>query len=384
MHSSRRPTTRYASFRAVFLVAIAAACVAALLVATGAGASTSPGASDSATKLCNVKKQLPNGRVVTVYKTKIVKKKVRGKTVRKRVFVYKTVKRNGKKVKVKIPKRASCSKTKLCVVKNKKGRTVYLTKIARVRVIRGNRIVQVKKRVFVYKTVIKKVNGKKKRVKVKVAKLGKCASKTGVNSGVPVTITIVDPSSAHLDFGGFQRDLPLSGSVKGFIVGKGFQLGQDNQIQLTKGQINLAPTGIFIDDDCQGQVTDAIRTDPHTFVEIDETSTNNAVNVAANSTITGLLHMRVQTALQLRNDDDGCAKPYITTGWTDFQVPLFVKGKIAAGTGGLTSTLTTGETVLNDLSACLAPGDPTLPCDGFAIPFPAILTSKIVGLVKIG
>ena len=384
MDSSRRLNISYAgSVRVVLVVALLGATLAALTGAAGAGAA-GPSASAAATKLCNVKKQLSNGRVVTVYKTKIVKKKVHGKTVRKRVPLTRIIKRNGKKVRVKVPKQAACSKTKLCTVK-KRGKTVYLTKIGKVRVIRGNRIVTVKKRVFVYKTVIKKVKGKKKRVKVKVPKLGKCTgTKTGVNSGVPVTITIVDPSAAHLDFGGFQRDIPLSGSVKGFIVGKGFQLGQDNQIQLTRGEIDLAPTGIFIDDVCNGQVTDAIRTDTHSFAEIDETSTGNTVNVAANSTISGLLHMRIQTALQLRNDDDGCNQPYITTGWTDFKVPLFVKGKIAAGSGGLTSTLSTGETVLDQLSACLAPGDPTLPCDGFAIPFPAIFTSKIIGIVKIG
>jgi hypothetical protein len=69
---------------------------------------------------------------------------------------------------------------------------------------------------------------------------------------------------------------------------------------------------------------------------------------------------------------------------TDFEVPLFVKGTLGAGKGGLTSTLSTGETVLNELSACLAFGDPKLPCNGFAIPFPAILTSKIVATVKVG
>jgi hypothetical protein len=131
-------------------------------------------------------------------------------------------------------------------------------------------------------------------------------------------------------------------------------------------------------------VSDAIRTDPASFTEIDQASTGNTVNVAANSTITGLLHMHVQVALQMRNDDFGCNDPYFTTGWTDFAVPLFIKGTLGAGKGGLISTLTIGETVLDNLSACLAPGDPNLPCDGFAIPFPGILTAKIVGVIKIG
>jgi len=371
----------------LFAVAALAVLIQALAVAyASAGSSSSAPATTAATKLCNVKKQLPNGRVVTVYKTKVVKRKVNGKVKRVRVPITK----HGKKV----PKRAACSKTKLCVVKkrNKKGRlaVVYLTKVGKVRVIRGNRIVTVKKRVFVYRlvTVTKKVKGKKKKVKVrrKVAKLGKCAAKkkSSNTTGIPVTISVVDPSVAHLDFGGFQRDVPLRGTVSGFIVGKGFVLGQDNQIQLTKAHITLVTTGIFIDDECGGNVSDSIRVNDQSIIEIDEGSTGNTVQVAPNSSITGLIHLRIQTALEMRNDDDGCDKPYFTTGWTDFDVPLFLKGKISATKDGLTSTINTGETVLNDLAACLAPGDPTLPCNGYAIPFPAILKSTIIGLVKIG
>jgi hypothetical protein len=377
----------------ILLVVVALAVLIQGLTAGNAAFSAGPSdATAAAEKKCNVKKQLSNGKVVTVYKTKLIKVKVKGKTVKKRVYVTKlvtkTVKVNGKsvkrKVRVRVPKTAACSKTKLCVVKkkNSKGKnvTVYLTRLVAVKkngkVVKKNGKV-VKKRVFVYQ----KVKGKK----VKVPKLGACKSTSTTNSGVPVTISITAADSyADLDFGAFQRKLPLQGVVKGFIVGKGFQLGQDNQIQLTSGRISFAATGIFIDDDCEGQVSDAIRTDPQSFTEIDPTSTGNTVNVAANSSVTGLLHMRVQVALQMRNDDFGCNDPYFTTGWTDFSVPLFVKGKIGLANGGLASTLTIGETVLDNLSACLAPGNPNLPCDGFAIPFPGILTAKIVGMVKIG
>jgi hypothetical protein len=199
-----------------------------------------------------------------------------------------------------------------------------------------------------------------------------------------VAVTIRDGSIAHLDFGGFQRDLPLTGALKGFIVGKGFKLGVDNLITLTSGRIFLASTGIFIDDVCNGQVSDSIRTDPSTFTEIDPASTANNIQVKANGTVSGLLHMRVQAALDMRNDDTGCNDPYFTTGWTDFTVPLFVKGSLSAGRDGLTTTLTVGETVLDQLSACLATGAPNLPCNGFAIPFPAILTADIISTVKIG
>lgn len=347
----------------------------------------------AAAKLCVVRKQNPRtGRLVPVYKTKTVRVKVKGKTVKKKVFVYKTVtkkvKVNGKtvkrKVKVRVPKKAACVKTKLCVVKkmNAKGKnvTVYLTRVIKKKVRKNGKVRTVKKRVFVYRIVRR--NGKK--VKVKVPKYGACKSSSTTAPGVPVAVTIRDGSVAHLDFGGFQRDLPLSGSLRGFIQGKGFKLGVDNIISLTSGKIFLAPTGIFIDDVCNGQVSDSIRTDKNTFTEIDPTSTANNVTVKADSTVSGLLHMRVQSSLDMRNDDTGCNDPYFTTGWTDFSVPLFVKGKLSAGKDGLTTTLTVGETVLDELSACLATGDPNLPCNGFAIPFPAILTADIISTVKIG
>ncbi|MFL5838855.1 MAG: hypothetical protein ACJ77Z_00195 [Thermoleophilaceae bacterium] len=362
---------------------------AAAKIADSAGTFYSIDGEAAAAKKCAVKKQLSNGKVVTVYKTKIVKVKVKGKTVRKRVYVTKlvnkTVKVNGKsvkrKVRVRVPKTAACSKTKLCTVKkkNSKGKnvTVYLTRVVKTKVRKGGKLVTVKKRVFVYK----KVKGKK----VKLPKLGPCKStSTTTKPGIPVAVTISDGSVAHLDFGGFQRDLPLSGALKGFIVGKGFVLGQENLITLTSGRIFLAPTGIFIDDVCNGQVSDSIRTDQSTFTEIDPASTGNNVTVKKDATVSGLLHMRVQAALDMRNDDTGCNDPYFTTGWTDFTVPLFVKGKLSAGKGGLTTTLTVGETVLDDLSACLATGAPTLPCNGFAIPFPALLTAEIISTVKIG
>jgi hypothetical protein len=343
-----------------------------------------------ASALCVVRKQDPRtGRLVPVYKTKTIRVKVKGKTVRKKVFIYKTVTKKVKvkgktvkrKVRVRVPKKANCSKTKLCVVKKKnaKGKsvTVYLTRVIKVKVRKGGKVRTVKKRVFVYKKVGKR--------KVKVPKYAPCKKSSSTTSpGVPVLVTVRDGSVAHLDFGGFQRDLPLTGSLRGFILGKGFQLGKDNIISLTSGKIFLGPTGIFIDDLCNGQVSDAIRTDQSTFTEIDPTSAQNNVTVKANSSVSGLLHMRVQTALDMRNDDTGCNDPYFKTGWTDFTVPLFVKGKLSAGREGLTTTLTVGETVLDDLSACLAPGDPSLPCNGFAIPFPAILTADIISTVKVG
>jgi hypothetical protein len=374
----------------------------------------------TASALCIVRTQDPKtGRFVPVWKTKTIR--VKGK--KKKVFVYRTVKKKIKvrgrsvtrNVRVRVPKKAACAKTKLCVVKTKNSRgisvTVYLTRVIKVKVKKNGKFVKKngkfvtkKKRVFVYKTKIKHVKLKRsgkvvtvrkrvyvyrkvkgKKVKIKVPKYGACKKTATSAPGIPVKVTLLEDSMAHLDFGGFQRDIPLSGELRGFIVGKGFVLGQTNLINLTRGRVNLAQTGIFIDDDCNGEVSDAIRTDgTATYTEIDPTSTANNITVKADSAVSGLLHMRVQAALQMRNEDTGCNDPYFTTGYTDFTIPLFVKGKLSAGRGGLLTTLTVGETILDDLSACLAIGPVDQPCNGFAIPFPAVLTADIVSLVKVG
>ena len=300
----------------------------------------------------------------------------------------------GKKVKrgYRVTLKVSLGK-KLCVVKkkNKKGKlvTVYQTKLVKKKVRnKQGKLVTKRVRVFVYIYVKKKVkvHGKTRiiRVKRKVPKMGPCKKKKSSSKGIPVRITLTDASVGHVDFGAFVRDIPLTGSVRGFIIGKGFVLGQDNLIQISGAHIDLAPTGIFIDDVCNGEVSDAIRTDPSSYTELDPTTTSNTVEVKPDSSVSGLLHMRVQVALDLRNDDTGCDQPYVTTGWTDFTVPLFIKGKLGAGKGGLTTTVKVGETVLDDLSACLALGDPDQACNGFAIPFPGIFSAEIVGTVKIG
>ena len=289
-------------------------------------------------------------------------------------------------------KKTTKKKKKTCIVKkrNKKGKLVivYRTRAKYVPLRRHGKVVKHKGKpvvhlvhVFVYRYTYKKVrlhgHVVRRRIRHKIPKRGPCKTNTAASSGAPLTITIRDPSAATMDFGAFTRTIPLTGTMKGFIVG-GLKLGQENQIQISRGQIDLAPTGIFIDDVCNGQVSDAIRTGA-SFAQIDPGSTGNSVTMDPAGNLTGLLHMRIQVALQLRNDDNGCGLPYLPTGWTDFTLPMFVRGKL----NGLTTTLSVGETLLDELSACLAVGDPALPCNGFSIPFPAIFSAKIVGDVDL-
>src|SRR4051812_11049747 len=180
----------------------------------------SPTASASAAKcVAQIRK---GNKLVPVYETTYVYKFVRKKGSK---AFQRVVKRVRRKVKV------SCAKQ--CVVmkkKKKKLRPVYVTKRVKVKIKRGNRILTVKRRKRVYK-------------------YGRCPASSSNGLGVPVTINALDGSYALLDFGAFQRQAPITGKLTGFIPGK-IQLSADNQVNLTKGNLTLGETPVFIDDDC--------------------------------------------------------------------------------------------------------------------------------------
>src|SRR3954454_24361146 len=130
LHSHHRSVARCALLVVCLLTAFTGVATAsqdsALRAAAAKIDAVSPGPNEvfsyAAAKQCVVKTQNPRtGKLVTVYKTKTVRVKVKGKTVKKKVFVYKLVKKkvkvNGrsvtKKVRVKVPKKAACTKTKL-------------------------------------------------------------------------------------------------------------------------------------------------------------------------------------------------------------------------------------------------------------------------------
>jgi len=327
---------------------LAATCLVAFLAALPSGATASPTdspAASAAAAKCVAQIRKGNKLVPVYQKTyvyKYVKKK--GSSTFKRV-----VKRVRRKVKV------SCAKQ--CVVmkkKKKKLRPVYVTKRVKVKIKRGNRILTVKRRKRVYK-------------------YGRCPSSSGNTLGVPVKISVLDGSYALLDFGAFQRQAPVSGVFKGFIPGK-IQLQSDTQVTLTGGSLTLGTTPVFIDDDCNGEVSAAIRTGDPTTVGLNPTKTSVAT-LFASGTVTSTAYTTVRLPLALRNDDDGCNKPYITTGYSEFDQTFFLKGKV--GDGGLTAlTLTSAPDTL-DVVACLSPGQPTQPCNGFQIPLPILVSTKL-------
>lgn len=327
---------------------LAATCLVAFLAAlpnAAVGSPTdSPKASAAAAKcVAQIRK---GNKLVPVYQRTYVYKYVRVKGTGKYRRVVKRVRR---KVKV------SCAKQ--CVVmKKKKGkrRPVYVTKRVKVKIKRGNRILTVKRRKRVYK-------------------YGRCPASSSNGLGVPVTISILDGSYANLDFGAFQRQAAVSGKFKGFIPGK-IQLQSDTQVTLTKGNLTLSPTAVFIDDDCDGEVTPSIKTGQPTTVGLNPTKTSVAT-LFASGTVTSTAYTTIHLPLDLRNEDTGCNQPYITTGYSSFDQTFFLKGKV--GDGGLTAlTLSSAPDIL-DVVACLSQGQPTQPCNGFQIPLPILVSTKL-------
>jgi hypothetical protein len=262
-------------------------------------------------------------------------------------------------------KKKKKKKRKLCVVRKK---------------VRGKfKIVYVKKRV----TVKVKKNGKTIKVKKvkKVPKKAPCKKKKSTTIyGTPITVVLAPDSVGHLDFSAFVRDAPLTGSLKGYVVG-GVQLNKPITVILTSGKINIEPTPVFIDDNCGGDVTASIRTGP-TYATLDTSKSNTAALV--NNTVTSVVHLKLRTTIELRDGDNGCNQPYLQTGYTEMNITQNLFGKLASGAGGLALKLSSAPQLLEDFSICLALGDPGNPCNGFQVPFPFLFGASVDGLLKIG
>jgi hypothetical protein len=371
--------------RLAAITAVAFALVAASVTAAPSALKTSPStplASSAATTKCAAQIQ-KGGKLVNVYE-------------RYYKYVFKKIKKTKKyrKVIVRAKRKLMVSCTRACVRTKTKKVKRYHYKTVKVRgkkkKVRTGKAYYVKVAQPVYKSVKKTVTVKKgnrivkAKRKVRVYVFEKCKT-TGANSaGTPVKVTLLKESVATLDFGAFVRTASITGVLTGFIPG-GYKLNQDNQISLTRGNLALGQTNVFIDDDCHGgQVSAAIRTGTPTNVNLDPTR-QSISTVLSSGTVTATAYTRIQLPLELRNDDDGCDQPYITTGYTEFTQTFFLKGKIQKGLGLAKLTLTSPPDPL-DVQACLSPGSPTSPCNNTAliIPLPIIVSTNLVVNVQIG
>lgn len=240
--------------------------------------------------------------------------------------------------------------------------------------------------IFDVKVVKKKVKRRGKIVKVKrrsrVYRFGGCETLPDADLlGTPVSIAILPGSYALLDFDQFQRQAKISGKLRGFIPGK-FKLNTDYNIILQKADIKLDPTNIFIDDLCNDLPSAAIRTDPLTTVGLTK-NTKNSSTFLRTGTVTAVVDLTVRLALDLRNDDDGCKKQYITTGYTEFPAKFFLRGKL--GVKKLAALQLQSSPDIVTVGACLQQGLPNQPCGNelFTIPLPILISTNVTVKIDI-
>jgi len=345
------PTMKTSTIRRLTVAAAALYSVALLAVMPAGACAVTDGpaaarAAQSQSGLCTALIRNSKGKYVTVRASTL---KYRYKRIRNGVF-RRTI------VRVKVAVRVSC--VNRCVrMARKRGklRPVYATKTVKVKVKRGNRIVTVKRKRRVYRYT-------------------KCPETAAASEGTPVRVDVIDGSYAELDFGSFKRQAPISGTLRGFVPGR-IQLQQDIQLTLNRGTLNLGQTSVFIDDECAGQVSAAIRTGRPTTVTLDP-ARQSISTLLKSGVATATAYTIIRLPLELRNGDSGCNRPYISTGYREFKQTFFLRGKV--GPDGLTKLrLTSAPTVL-DVEACLEPGSPTQPCSGFAIPLPILVSTNLV------
>jgi len=284
------------------------------------------------------------------------------------VYQYKTVRRNGRRVRTivkrKVPLRGSCAKSKACVkVKVTavgKVAIVYSRKKVRVRVKKGNKLV--------YRTV-----------KKKVPVLGKCVKPgtTAADLGVPVKITILPAiSKATLDFGSFTRETPIGGTIKGYSPQPKIDITKDIPIIFTSAAITLGSTPIFIDQDCNDRVTAALRTGKGANVILDGSRESTSL-LTTQGVVTASTFFKVRLPLELRDGENGCDKPYISTQYSEWPLKLFLTGKLDPKTGLTKLRVRSAPILASDLIVCLNPGLQTEPCSGFQIPLPIFISTDV-------
>lgn len=245
-----------------------------------------------------------------------------------------------------------------CVQLRKKGKVlqpVFRTRRVWVREPRGGRLVRVKRlrRVWL---------------------LGPCASLPSIESlGTPVKVTVLDRSALTFDFSAFKREAPVTGELRGYIPGKLLDEA-DNQVILTSGRLDLGRTTMFSDTVCGGQASDSIRTADPSRLRLNETK-QSTLTLGRNGTVNALTYMVLDLPLELRNGDDGCTRPYVSTGYSTAEETVRLSGSV--GTAGLAQVPVKMAPTDIDLLGCLSPGATTQPCNGFQVPLPATVSMSL-------
>jgi hypothetical protein len=190
---------------------------------------------------------------------------------------------------------------------------------------------------------------------------------------VPVTATVLDGSSATLDFGnGTVRTVGLTGRLTGYIPGQ-IQLAKPITALLKGGSLSVAPTDFF-SDGCTAPAW--ARSDPATSIRLDPTKANKAT-LNPNGSIVSDAGVIIRAVLDTR-PQNACDQPLAQTGYAESTAFVQLHGQV--GQGGLTSLQLTADPYPLTLNACMTPGDPAAPCAGAPVSYPttATVTLKVL------
>ena len=292
------------------------------------------------------------------------------------VYQYRTVHRNGHAirtiVKRTVPLRGSCSPSKACVqvkaTANGGVSIVFARKSVRVLVKKGGRLVH-------------------RTVRKKVPVLGRCV-KPGQDAapaplGIPVKITILPESKATLDFGSFQRETPIAGTLTGYSPQAKINLANDIPIVFSNGSMGLGSTPIYVDQACGGRSTASMRTGKGASVQMDSSQQSTSL-LTTKGEVTATVFLKVRMPLELRDGDDGCDKPYIATQYSEWPLKLVMTGKVDPKTGLMRLHVSSAPTRATELTVCLNPGLETEPCSGYQIPLPIMISTDVYARVDLG
>jgi hypothetical protein len=116
-------------------------------------------------------------------------------------------------------------------------------------------------------------------------------------------------------------------------------------------------------------------------VSLDKSRTSTST-VLASGSVTASAYTVVHLPLEMRNDDNGCNSPYITTGYTDWKETFFLKGKLDPKLALAKLKLVSAPDLI-DVPSCLSPGVPTSPCSGFIIPLPVQISTELYVAIQL-
>jgi hypothetical protein len=215
---------------------------------------------------------------------------------------------------------------------------------------RGNRLVRVSRRVGVYEFVA-------------------CPVHEPLPVGTALRLTLQPGSALELDFGTFLRTVPLSGELDAVVTASD-PLRRETHFAVRSGALDLAPTGIFLSNECGAVLPELTLATPGVAAPAGDREHPGTV-LADDSTLL-TLRLEFHIATTMSDDVAPCQQPPRTYGATTSTLDLSLLGRLDGEQAAMTSS-----TVNWDLSVCFDKGPPDTACTGRPVPLPVRTTAKL-------